>query len=72
MYKTLFANPVTYVLTHCQSSATKFGLFSKERNIVNPKTILFVSMWEAQSLQLSLNFTETVESLMRNFIEIVF
>ena len=48
------------------------GFFSKERNVVNPRMILFVSSWEALSLQLVHNFTETVQSLVRDFIEIVF
>ena len=53
-----------YVLTSCSAS--------KERNVVNPRMILFVSSWEALSLQLVRNFTETVQSLVQDFIEIVF
>ena len=47
---------------------------AKKGNVVNPRTIPFVSSWEALSLQLQLvrNFTETVQLLVRDFIEIVF
>ena len=47
---------------------------AKKGNVVNPRTIPFVSLWEALSLQLQLacSFTETVQLLACDFIEIVF